>query len=140
MVHALQGSTTEGLARWKALLPNCCPPLLPLLSFVLFCCSFLVVMKGLMDFLWSRKGLACKISGKASLGEASSTMGDYRAKLADRLDAPHKDSPGTFFLDTASGQAEVRAGVSSSHGGLLTVYHLVEENMVDAVLLSMERF
>ncbi|CAN0401630.1 unnamed protein product, partial [Laminaria digitata] len=60
-----------------------------------------------MEFLGNRKGLACKISGKASLGEASSTMGDYRAKLADRVDAPHKDSPGTFFLDTTSGQMEV---------------------------------
>lgn len=60
-----------------------------------------------MDFLEERKGLPCKISGKASAGEASSTMGDYRSKLADRTDKPHKDSPGTFFLDTASGQVEV---------------------------------
>ena len=78
-----------------------------------------------MDFLGNRKGLACKISGKASLGEASSTMGDYRAKLADRVDAPHKDSPGTFFLDTASGQTEVSAAVLPSHGGLLIVDHLI---------------
>ncbi|CAM9452827.1 unnamed protein product, partial [Pylaiella littoralis] len=63
----------------------------------------------LMDFLGDRKGLPCKISGKAASGEASSTMGDYRSKLADHhlKDKPQKESPGTFFLDTASGQVEV---------------------------------
>lgn len=67
-------------------------------------------LQPLMDFLGDRKGLACKISGKASSGEASSTMGEFRSKLADRTrtDKPQKDSPGTFFLDTASGQADVR--------------------------------
>lgn len=67
-------------------------------------------LQALMDFLGDRKGLPCKISGKAASGEASSTMGDFRSKLADRTrkDKPQKDSPGTFFLDTASGQADVR--------------------------------
>lgn len=66
--------------------------------------------QALMDFLADRKGLPCRISGKAASGEASSTMGDFRAKLADctRKDKPQKESPGTFFLDTASGQADVR--------------------------------
>lgn len=67
------------------------------------------MLQPLMEFLNERRSLPCKISGKASSGEASSTMGDYRSKLADctRQDKPQKDSPGTFFLDTASGQAEV---------------------------------
>jgi len=66
-----------------------------------------------MDFLQERKSLPCRISGKAAAGEASSTMGDFRAKLADsdritRTGKPQKDNPGTFFLDTASGQVDVR--------------------------------
>ncbi|CAM9829461.1 unnamed protein product, partial [Ectocarpus sp. 4 AP-2014] len=66
----------------------------------------------LMDFLQERKSVACKLSGKAASGEASSTMGDYRSKLADRIrdgkeSAKAKDNPGTFFLDTATGQADV---------------------------------
>lgn len=42
-------------------------------------------------------------------------MGDYRSKLADRTrqDKPGKDNPGTFFLDTASGQVEVSRRRSS---------------------------
>lgn len=83
-----------------------------------------------MDFLGDRKGLACKISGKAALGETSSTMADYLARLEDRLDAPHKDNPGTFFLDTPIGQAEVSAAPLSSHGGLYTVPGLCLPGMV----------
>lgn len=90
------------------------------LSFVLVS-SLFVVSQDLMEFLGKRKGLTCKISGKAALGETSSTMGDFSAKLADRIDAPHKGSPGTFFLDTTSGQAEVCASSLCSHQGLFTV-------------------
>ncbi|CAM9575659.1 unnamed protein product, partial [Ascophyllum nodosum] len=61
----------------------------------------------LMEFLEERKGLSCRISGKAAAGMSSSTMGDYGARLAHWMDKPRKDSPGTFFLDTASGQTEV---------------------------------
>ena len=60
-----------------------------------------------MDFLEERNGLSFRISGKTAAEESSSTMGDYRARLADRMDKPRKDSPGTFFLDTASGQTEI---------------------------------
>lgn len=63
-----------------------------------------------MDFLAERKGLPCRISGKAATGESSSTMGDYRARLLDLrdgMDKPPKNSPGTFFLDTANGQSNV---------------------------------
>ena len=91
--------------------------------------SFLVVLQPLLDFLENRKGLPCKISGKASSGEASSTMGDYRSKLADKVDAPKKDSPGTFFLDTASGQTEVSAAPLSSPRGrsfTFTTYQVVD--------------
>ena len=62
----------------------------------------------LMEFLEERKGLSCRISGKAAAGMSSSTMGNYGARLADWMDKPRKDSPGTFFLDTASGQTEVK--------------------------------
>lgn len=80
-----------------------------------FLSSFLVGSQDLIEFLGKRKGLTCKISGKAALGETSSTMGDFSAKLAD------KGSPGTFFLDTVSGQAEVSAALLGSHRGLFTV-------------------
>ena len=79
---------------------------------------FFIALQSLMGFLGNRKGLACKISGKAALREASSTMGDYRAKLEDRVDAPREDNPGTFSLDTAIGQEEVSAATLSSRGGL----------------------
>lgn len=83
-----------------------------------------------MDFLDDRKGLPCKISGKAASGEASSTMGDYRAKLEDcvRDNKPRKESPGTFFLDTASGQADVSARVVVVGCGDGGAYWSQEEN------------
>lgn len=61
----------------------------------------------LMNFLEKSKSLACRISGNPSTGEASSTMADYRAKLSGRMRSQSKGNPGTFFLDTSTGQAEV---------------------------------
>eukprot|EP00752_Nemacystus_decipiens_P016682 g14922.t1 len=61
----------------------------------------------LLDFLDDRKGLPCRLSGKTASGEAGSTMGDFRAKLVDHANNPRKESPGTFFLDTASSQADL---------------------------------
>ena len=70
-----------------------------------------------MDFLAERKGLPCRISGKAAAGGSSSTMGDYRARLLDLrdgMDKPPKDNPGTFFLDTANGQSNVSTCILGS--------------------------
>lgn len=66
---------------------------------------------------------------QASTGEASSTMGDYMQKLEvfDQADKPTKDNPGTFFLDTASGQDEVRETLEAclclSHVRLVFLHH-----------------
>lgn len=75
-------------------------------------CSTVAVRPVFVRCIATNVGHGIKLSDRMlpTPPQASSTMGDYMQKLgvADKANKPTKDNPGTFFLDTAQGQVEVR--------------------------------